>query len=242
VVVSLELARRFWPGQDPLGKTLRNAAGDLLEVVGLAPDTAVHNLGGIDKPTYYRMWDPNSALYVPLVRFHGDGPAMARAVRAALQRVLPDAAVDAQVTQSLLDHAVSPFRSVAALMSVFGVIALLLALIGIYGVVAFAVRQRTREVGIRIALGAQKSDIFHAVLVPGLRPIGVGLLLGLALALASSRMLSALLRSSELHINTADPVAYAAVCLILTASAVAAMIGPALRAAACNPIDVLREE
>jgi len=246
VVVSSELARQFWPGQDALGKTLRTGGGDILEVAGLAPDTAVHNLGSVDKPTFYQMWDPASALYAPLVRFRdgraGDGAAMSGAVRAALQRALPDAAVDARVIQSELDQGLGPFRSLAVLITMLGAIALALALIGIYGVVSFAVKQRTKEVGIRIALGAQKPDIFRAILVDGLRPIGVGLLVGMALALAVSRMVSVMLRSSEFHLNTGDPGAYAAVSIILTGSAVAAMIGPALRAAACNPIDVLREE
>jgi predicted permease len=242
VVISRELARQFWPAEDALGKTLRTAAGGILEVVGLAPDTSVHNFGGVDKPTFYQIWDPDSALYVPIVRFRGDGAAMSGAVRAALQRALPDAAVGAQVIQSELDQALSPFRSLAVLITMLGAIALALALIGIYGVVSFAVKQRTQEVGIRIALGAQKPDIFRTILVDGLRPIGVGLLVGMALVLAVSRMVSVMLRSSEFHINTGDSEAYAVVCIILTASAVAAMIGPALRAAACNPIDVLRQE
>jgi predicted permease len=242
VVVSNQLAHQFWPGQDALGKTLQMGSGEIYEVVGVARDTAIENFGAPDGPTMYQKLAADSGPYSPMIRFAGDTAATARSVRAALQKAAPGSAVDARTMQAWVDDSMGPFWRVALLVALLGAIALAMALIGIYGVVSFAVRQRTREVGIRIALGAQKPDIFRAVLLPGLKPVAVGLLAGLPLALVASRVFDIAMRSSSWHLPSRDPLTYAAVSIILPAAAVLAMIGPALRAAACNPVDVLRDE
>ena len=150
--------------------------------------------------------------------------------------------MDARTIQAWVDESLAPFWRVALLVALLGAIALAMALIGIYGVVSFAVRQRTREVGIRIALGAQKPDIFRAILLPGLKPVAAGLLAGVPLALIASRVFDIAMRSTPVHLQSRDPLTFAAVSIVLPVAAILAMIGPALRAAACNPVDVLREE
>jgi putative ABC transport system permease protein len=117
-----------------------------------------------------------------------------------------------------------------------------LALIGIYGVVAFAVSQRTKEMGIRLALGAQKRDIYQAILGTSGRPVGIGLLLGLAITVATWSVMAPLLRDQEFSFNAAEPFAYVVTAALLACVAVTAMLIPARRATTVDPMVALREE
>jgi ABC-type antimicrobial peptide transport system permease subunit len=136
----------------------------------------------------------------------------------------------------------SRFRTLSGMVIFLGGIALLLAVIGVYGVVAFAVSQRSQELAIRVALGARRADIMRAVLAPGMRPILAGILAGLLLSMAGSAALVVAFRSSPVALKASDPLAYLGVCVVLAAASLVAMFRPAWRAGGADPAAALREE
>jgi ABC-type antimicrobial peptide transport system permease subunit len=136
----------------------------------------------------------------------------------------------------MVDDIVSRFWILIQLVLILGILAVLLAVVGIYGVVAFAVSRRTRELGIRVALGATHRDIIRFVLTSGMRPVFGGLLAGIALSVGASVVLSRVL----FGVHTWDPIVYLVVSMLLVTSALAAMCGPALRAAHADPMHALR--
>jgi ABC-type antimicrobial peptide transport system permease subunit len=123
-----------------------------------------------------------------------------------------------------------------------GAVTILLAVVGIYGVVAFAVKQRTRELGIRVALGASGGRIVTLVLVSGLKPVGVGMMTGLLLALAASRVVERAFGNTGVPLDVTDPLTFLAGTLVLSAAAIAAMYGPARRAGRADPMQAIRHE
>jgi len=239
VVVSQELVRQFWGRENPLGKALRTTDDDVLEVVGVARDTSARRIGAPDSPLIYQSWNPDARPYTPLVRFVGDAGTLSRAVTASFGEMAPGASIATGTIQSYMDEPLGLLWSLQILIGILGAIALALSVIGIYGVVTFAVSRRTKELGIRIALGAQKRDIFRSVLGNGARPIVVGLLAGLLLALAVSPVLARVFQvaRSSFPVNVRDPLAYAGVAVLL-----AVMLSPARRATKVDPLVALRYE
>jgi ABC-type antimicrobial peptide transport system permease subunit len=130
----------------------------------------------------------------------------------------------------------------AELVVILGGVAWILAIVGIYATISFAVSQRMKEVAVRIALGAQKGNIFRALVTPCLRPIVIGLIVGFLMAAGASTVLDQVLRNTPASMNTHDPLSYVIVSVLFACVAFAAMLGPARRAAACDPIVALREE
>src|SRR5215475_10289364 len=243
VVVSEELARRFWPGVSPLGMELRNPRGARFEVVGVSRDVSTQRLGGRDGPTLYMPLAPiDSPFLFPLVRCAGDGAAIAQSIAAAIRELSPELSIEARTLQSWMDEGLGVFRRLRTLISILGVIAVALAVIGIYGVVSFAVSRRTKEMGIRIALGAQKRDIYVAVLGAGARPVVLGLLVGLSLAWAGAAAQTRAMQDAPVAMNALDPLTFAAAALLMAALLMAAMSGPARRATRADPIQALHEE
>jgi predicted permease len=245
VVVSERLAREFWPSENPLGQMLQDRKGHSFEVVGVARDVSSTRLGGLDGPMIYQPFDFMRARNAnAFVRFSGDGAALARVVNATIRDVAPE------LTFWAAPHTIESFReelmesvwSVTQLIAFICVIAVALALIGIYGVVAFAVSQRTKEMGIRLALGATKKDIYQSILGTSSRPVALGLLLGLAITVATCSAIAQLLRNQEFSFDVAEPTAYAATAVLLACVAVTAMLIPARRATKVDPMVALREE
>jgi hypothetical protein len=243
VVVSQRLAREFWPDGNPLGQTLRTPEGNTFEVVGVARDVSSVRLGGLDEPMIYRTLSLNSAYPPhPIVRFSGDEAPLARSITAAARELAPELVVEVRTIESRREELTGDIWRYTRLIVFLCAMAVGLALIGIYGVVAFAVSQRTKEMGIRIALGAQSMDIYRAVLGASGRPIAVGLLVGLAISIGAWSAMAPLLRDVEFAVNVLDPGVYARTAILLAGVSLAAMLIPARRATRVDPVMVLRDE
>jgi macrolide transport system ATP-binding/permease protein len=240
VVVNQTMAARFWPGEDPVGKRFRFFGEEQpLTVVGVARDAKYNALGEDPQPYIYtalgQRWSGTLTL---LARTAGDPePVLAtvqREVR-ALDKQMPLAQV-ATVDQLLAEGLWAP-RMGASLLGIFGLLALVLASVGIYGVTSFAVAQRAREIGIRMALGARRNDVLAMVLGQGMTVVGLGLVVGLAVAFGVTRFAAGLL----FGVSPTDPVAFGATSLLLAGVALAANFLPARRATAVDPVTVLKQ-
>jgi len=243
VVVSQRLAREFWPDENPLGRTLRDSEGHSFEVVGLARDISSLRLGMSDDPMIYQPLDLNGIVPPhPLVRFSGDGVALTRAITTVARELAPELHIIVGTIQSFREESMEDLWRQARLIAFLCSIAVLLAVIGIYGVVAFAVRRRTKEMGIRMALGAEKKDIYRAVLGTSGRPVALGLLIGLVAALTIFSTLTPLLGGKEFTVIVRDPVSYAITAILLAGAALSAMLIPARRATRVDLMMLLRDE
>jgi predicted permease len=242
-VISESLARARWPGQDPLGRTIEfgNMDGDLrlLTIVGVVGDT--HD-GGRElppRPTVYAnaLQRPRTAATIVL-RTDGDPNAITAAARGILHDLAPDVPPRFRTLAQIVSATHGGRNFDLRLVGVFAIAALLLAVAGIYGVTAYGVAQRTREIGVRIALGARSADVLGLILGQGLRTTLVGVGLGLAGALALTRAMQSLL----FGVSATDPVTFAAVTLLLAAVAALACYVPARRATRVDPMVALRDE
>jgi putative ABC transport system permease protein len=243
-VISQKMADRFWPGEDPLGKRFRLGWPDLhfpwVQVVGIAGNTTQTGQERGESAEFYlslRQF-PTPEGYV-VVRTRMDPTAALASIRTAIQSVVKDEPItDVQLMSERMAGFVSDRRFNMNLFGAFAGVALLLSVIGIYGVLSFFVSQRTREVGIRMALGARRADVLFDVLARGLRLAGSGVVLGLGGAWAVSR----LLQSQLFGITGTDPLTYIGGALLLLLVALAACVIPARRAASINPTEALRAE
>jgi putative ABC transport system permease protein len=239
-IVNETLARRLWPNQDAIGKRLIVARAELhVEVVGVVADVKTSGLdtdagGELYSPYAQRPWP---GMFIAVKTF-GNPMSMATAVRKKIAEVDPDLAVTS--VRSLEDVVAESFgqrRITLWLLGAFAAIALVLAAIGIYGVLAYSVEQRRQEIGIRRALGARPGDILALVLRQGLGPAIAGILVGVAGALAVTRALSTLL----FHVSPTDPLVFAAMALLFAAVAAIASYLPARRALEVDPLVAIRE-
>jgi putative ABC transport system permease protein len=240
-IVNQTFAAKFFPGQDALGKHFR-CFGETwnLEIVGISHDAKVFTLGEDPTPEFYL---PLLQHYSPQVTLHvrttGDPMSALPAARSAVQeldRQLP--LVQVMTISEVLDQALWAARFGAGLLLVFGLLAMTLAAVGIYGVMSYTVEQRRQELGIRMALGAQKRDVFRLVLGQGLLLAGVGSAIGLLAAYVLSQSLHALLYG----IHGLDPFTFSAVPVVLISVALLACFIPARRATRVDPLEALRYE
>lgn len=242
-IVNEIMARRLWPGQDPIGRRFRlgtAAEAPWFTVVGLVGDMRRQNL---ESEPVAQMFEPvaqnPSRLATLVVRTTHDPESMAATIRAAIRGVDRRTPVYGVTTLTgRIDASQAERRFQTSLLLVFSVVALVLAAIGIYGVVQYSVATRTREIGVRMAVGAQRGDIFRMVLGEGLTQSLVGLALGLVGALWLGRIGSSLL----FDVSPADPVTYLGVSFLLTAVALTGCYFPARRAARLDPLTALRWE
>ena len=238
VILNETAAQRFWPGESPLGKRLSfNSGTDWLEVVGVAKDGKYQTLGEEPKPFIYSNLAQGESPIMTLVVAGDDQAALLGQVRAALVALDPHLPIlDLHTMEEHLAIMLFPARLGAALLAAFGVLGLVLASVGLYGVVAYAVSRRTREMGIRIALGAGGSNVLRLVVREGMALVATGIGIGLLLALVATRALDKLL----FGITATDPVTFVAVPLVLATVALLANLGPALRATRVDPMVALR--
>jgi putative ABC transport system permease protein len=242
VVVSRGLAARMWPGQDPLGKRLR-WPGDSTEVwrtvVGVANDTRYRELLQLRPTVYVPVHQQPSIPTYLVVRSRLPLDALSRALRQEVRAVDPDlGVVNASAVSALLARPLAQPRFNAGVLLGFAAVALLLAAIGLYGLVSFAVAQRTREVGIRLAIGAQPRQIVTMFVQRGLAPVAVGCGIGVIGVLAGGKLVSSLLYG----VTAADPAAIIGAIVGFVLVAVVATLIPARRAAQSDPAAALRLE
>jgi predicted permease len=236
-IVSRSLAAALWPNQDPIGKSLGDNPA---VVVGVVPDTVYRNALEREPPPFFYL--PLAQNYEGGVILHvraaqGDPLVLLPSVRAAVREVDPAIAIARpQRLRSLFDQSIASQRMLATLVGLFGGIALLLASVGLYGVMAHVAGQRRTEIGIRLALGARPASILSLVLGEGLRLVALGAAIGLAAAFATSRWLE----SQLFGVHPTDPFTFAAVCLLLTIVAIFACLIPARRAMRVDPAVALR--
>ncbi len=243
VVVSASLAEQLFAGQDPLGQHLlfgRSSDEELVEIVGVVGDVHHYDLGRASLPQIYVPFAQRPTGNVQIVVKASVPPAsLVEAVRGAVAEVDPDQPLQGlQTMEDLVSDSVSTPRFRALLMSVFGSMALLLAVVGLYGVIAYSVSQRTKEIGVRMALGATRTSVLGMVVREGAPMLAGGVVLGMVGAFVLSRFLESMLFGVEAH----DPVVFAGVPALLSAVAVAAMLIPARRAAGVDPVRTLGEE
>jgi predicted permease len=243
ILVSDAFAKRFWPRENPIGKhvTLTFLHGPSREVVGVVGDVKLDGLD-VARPVeaiYDAMSQNSQTQMVLAVRTSSAPSSLTSAVTDAIHDVDPDEPVVGVATmESIVDQSLGQQRLNVILLVAFGGLALLLGAIGIYGVQSYAVRQRVREIGIRIALGAQRSDVFRLVLGHGLKLVLIGICIGLAASFGLSRLMA----SQLFGISATDPLTFAAVAVAVAFVALLSCYIPARRAARMSPMVGLRDE
>jgi putative ABC transport system permease protein len=244
-VVSDSFAKRYWPNEDPVGRHFTFAAADR-EVVGVVGDVKFRGLERISEPQVYlsskQVEDGSITWYTPkalAVRSRVPPASLAASVRDIVRRADPKLAITEQQTLANLIDLETASRAVQVrILGAFAAIAFLLAAIGIHGLLAFAVSQRSQEIGVRMALGAQAGDILRMVVRRGVSLAFAGIVPGIMLAYAAGRSMQALLAG----VPAADPLTFAAVAGLGLVMTLAGVLVPAVRAVRVDPISVMRAE
>jgi predicted permease len=241
LIINEAMAERFWPGVDPVGKRLKLFGDqDYREVVAVVRDTKYNSLTERRRPfMYIPLLQEYAGQFNLHARTFSDPKTLVAAVREAVQSIDSRlAALNIETLSERIDNSLGGQRTQAATLGTFGVLALVLAAVGLYGVMAYSVAQRTREIGIRMALGAQRKHVLGLVLKQGAMLVSAGVAVGLAAAFAATRLLASLL----FGVSPVDPVAFAATSGLLLVVALLASYIPARRATRVDPLIALRYE
>ncbi len=239
-VVSEAMARRVWPGQEAIGQCIKLDADSMpcSQVVGIAKDVRWGSFGDGDRMQHYHPL-PLDGRGVIYLRTAGQPRRLLEPVRRALQAVMPGTAVvTVQPLSVTLDPVLRPWRLGATMFTLFGGLALLVAAIGLYGVIAYSVAQRLHEMGVRVALGAKTTDLLRLVVGEGIRVTLLGVALGAAVVFLGGKLVASLL----FGVPARDPVTFAVVALVLLLVATVASLVPAFRASRVDPNLALRAE
>jgi predicted permease len=241
-VVNETFARHYWPGENAVGKTFRsrNSDGPMFEIIGVAADHKVRTLTEAPTPFLHvaRTQRPNSYTAV-IARTRGDAASLLRDMRRELLALEPNLVfVENQTMEAEVGATLFPARAGAWFVGGVGVVAMLLAAIGLYGVIAYSVARRTREMGIRLALGARPASVLTLVLRQGLLVAAAGLIAGCLLAVVAARAIAVALYG----VSASDPISWIAAVVVLLTVSVLANLVPAWRAARVNPSIALRTE
>jgi macrolide transport system ATP-binding/permease protein len=244
-IINQALARKYFPGGDPIGQKIGDtqlSPKSLKQIVGVVDDVREGPLDAEIWPTEYLPFNQTPETYIGIAVRTAQAPELVLPMlQTALHQIDPDVGTvnEMTMTERINDSQTSYLhRSVMWLVGGFAALALLLGVVGLYGVIAYSVSQRTREIGIRMALGAQRRDVMRHVVRQGGSLTGVGLVVGVIAALALTRFLTSLLYG----VKPADPATFTAVSAILTAVALLASYIPARRATKVNPMVALRHE
>jgi putative ABC transport system permease protein len=247
VIVNRTLANHFWPNENPVGKRLKQGWPEnegeqwpWREIVGMVGDTKQL---GLDEATRMQIYipvnqDPPGSVRLAL-RTAIEPTTLVAPTKAAVHRIDPDLPVyEIETIEDVISASIAPRRFAMALLAVFAGLALVLAAIGLYGVIAYTVSRRTREIGVRVAMGAQRNDVFSLVVRQGLGMSLLGCLLGIGGAFALTELLSGLLYG----VTSRDPVTFLVASLVLMLVSFVACAVPALSATRVDPIRALRYE
>jgi putative ABC transport system permease protein len=243
VIIDEEFARRYWPNEDPVGQRIRMGGekGNPLTVLGVVGRVKMDGLGQDSKRVqgYFPFAQlPDSAMTV-ILKAAGDPNQLIAAVRGQVREIDPDQPIyNVRTMNEIRAESVAPERLNLALLSIFAGIALVLAIVGIYGVMSYSVTQRTHEIGIRMAIGAQPRDVFRMILGQGMILALIGVAIGLIGAFALTRLMATML----FGIEPTDPTTFAAIAVLLTVVALVACYIPGRRATRVNPLESLRYE
>jgi putative ABC transport system permease protein len=243
-MINARMAREYFPKENPVGKRIKfghpSDPSKWMTIVGVVGDTRLYGLANPSRLELYVPFrqDVPSHMYV-VVKSAMDPGALTSAIRGAIREIDKDQAIFGISTMDqLIVNSVSTRRITLILLGLFSTLALVLAAIGIYGVISYSVAQRTHEIGIRMALGAQNTDVMRMVLGQGARIAGAGVVIGVVASFGLTRLLANLLFS----VSAADPLTFAAVSLALTLVAMLACYIPARRTLRVDPMIALRYE
>jgi putative ABC transport system permease protein len=247
-IINETMAKKYWPGENPIGKQVGvgSTRYPLRTIIGIVADIKQVSLRDVPGPTMYvpytqseiKGWPNMQSMQFALLT-QADPASIAGSVRNAVHEVDPDLPIAGFVTLiTLVDTSMSADRLSMLLLAAFGILALLLAAIGMYGVISYSVLQRTPEIGIRIALGAQRRRIFVMVLIHGGRLVSIGIVIGLVAAFGVTRFMTSFLY----EVRPTDPMTFTAVSLLLMAVALLACYMPARKAMKVDPMIALRYE
>jgi predicted permease len=239
-IVNETTARMYWPGEDAVGKRFKHRLNpNFYTVIGVAKDAKYAGLGAAAQPhLYYPVLQYYTPAMTLAVRVSGDPQAVLPAVRQVLRQMNPTMPLPTALTMSeVLRDNLWTARLGAMLLAIFGLLALTLTTVGVYGVMAYSVTQRTHEIGIRMALGAAHADVLRMVLRHGLKLTFVGVGVGLATAFGATRLIASLL-----FVSPTDGLTFTAISTLLAIVAMVASLLPARRAARVDPLVALRRE
>jgi putative ABC transport system permease protein len=238
-IINEAMAKQYWPNEDPLGRRLRTISDKTMrEIVGIVKTVKVNSLGEEDRPYLYFPLEQNYGAQVTVqVRAAGDPAALLPTVRHAVQQVEPGMPLlNVNTFPNVLHQSLWAARMGTWLLGIFASLALLLASIGLYGVMSYSVSQRTRELGIRLALGARQQDVRNMVVLQGMLLAAGGVAIGFAVAFALARLIANLL----FGVPPTDPATFAIIPVVLLTVAVLATYIPAWRASRVDPVEALR--
>ena len=241
MLISQAGARKVFGSENPIGKILLTTSSSVpTEIIGIVADVRSERVAQRNEMEFYRPWaQENFPFLTVTVQSKLPTLEVTRLTQKALNSIDPALAIaQPQMMNAIVAQALGQARLTTILLGVFAVVALLLATVGIYGAVAYTVEQRTGEIGVRMALGAQTSDVLRLVIGQGMRPVFFGLIIGLAAALALGRLIT----SQLYEVSAQNPVLLGGTVAILGAAALLACLFPARRASRLNPVTALRTE
>jgi len=233
------MADRFWPGADPIGRRFSNGDPQPYEVIGVARNVSSLSPGQMDGPFYYRAAIPSGEIALSLIVHAVPGRSdLTKTMRELATALDPNVAFSIRSFAENIELALRPAELAALLAGSLGLLVVGLVAVGLYGVMAYVVSQRTKEIGVRIALGAPPARVQRQFVAEGVRVVGIGVAIGLVLAIASSRVLVRVL----FGLSPLDPLTFTGVVALLTTIAITACWLPARRAAKVDPMEALRYE
>jgi putative ABC transport system permease protein len=244
VIINETMAKRFWPGENPIGRRMKygrlNDGSPWMTIVGIVADTRRTGYDAVVRPETYLPHPQNGDTTMTIVvRTTGDPASVAPELKSIVKSLDPQVVVQhVQPLETVVSEMTAQRRLNTILLSGFAVVATALALVGLYGVMAYSVQQRTRELGVRLALGATGANVVQLVLKEGLQLVAIGLAVGLAAAFASSSLLSKILY----HVKPTDPATLASIAVMTVIVSSIACAVPALRAWRVDPVTALRAE
>jgi putative ABC transport system permease protein len=240
-IINQTMARKFWPDEDPVGKQIKLPEDDRTgTIIGIVGDAKHYQLEEESTPQMYGAYSQNPGIFATVVmRTKVEPMSLAETVRQAVWKVDPDQPMwKIRTVEFLVNRSVADRQFLMALMGIFAILALVLTMVGLYGVITYLVNQRTQEIGVRMALGAQVRDIMRMVLKQGMTLVFTGVALGLVASWLLTRLISRLLY----QVSTTDPQTFAGVAFLLIVVALLACYLPARRATKVDPLVALRYE